>query len=57
MSDNDDSFYDDFSGYEERSLTFDEVMEILEEELLLTLDHDNPYKPLNFNDTDEGYEE
>lgn len=42
---------------EPRGLTFEEVLEILEEELLSLGDYDNPYRPLNFNDTDEGYEE
>ena len=39
------------------SLTFEEVLEVLEDELALALDNDNPYKPLNFNDIDQGYEE
>lgn len=42
---------------EDDPMTFQEVMDILENELALVLDDDNPYKPLNFNDTDEGYEE
>lgn len=44
------------TDYDE-GLTFDEILEILEEELLLIGDNDNPYRPLNFNDTDQGYEE
>lgn len=41
----------------DESLTFEEILEILEGELALALDNDNPYRPLNFNDTDEGYED
>ena len=43
--------------YYNEGLTFDEILEILEEELLLSGDNDNPYRPLDFNDTDQGYEE
>ena len=50
---------EDYTDYDygEDTLTFDQVLEILEEELSLVIDNDNPYKPLNFNDTSEGYEE
>lgn len=34
------------------NLTFEEVLEILEAELL---GNDNPYKPLNFHDDDESF--
>lgn len=34
------------------NLTFEEVLEILEAELL---GGDNPYQPLNFHDDDEDY--
>jgi len=39
-------------------LTYEEIMEILEAELLeMGNDDDNPYKPLNFHDESESYEE
>lgn len=41
-------------------LTYEEIMEILEAELLAmgnNDDDDNPYKPLNFHDEFESYEE
>jgi hypothetical protein len=39
-------------------LTYEEIMEILEAELLaMGNDDDNPYKPLNFHDEFESYEE
>ena len=38
---------------ENSSLSYEEIMEILEEELFESLD--NPYKPLNFHDDDESY--
>jgi hypothetical protein len=44
------------NSVDDKGLTFEEVLEILEEELL-SLDFENPYRPLDFNDTDEGYEE
>lgn len=37
---------------EHQNLTYDEILEILEQELYDTID--NPYKPLNFHD-DEDY--
>lgn len=54
----DDNYLDDDLD-KPRGLTYEDVLEILEEELLLAFDNDNenPYRPLNFNDTDEGYEE
>lgn len=39
------------------SLTFEEIMEILEEELYYIRNEDNPYIPLNFHDDDESFEE
>ena len=40
-------------------LSFDEILEILEEELLASgvIDNENPYRPLNFHEADEGFEE
>lgn len=38
---------------ENGSLTYEEIMEILEQELFDTID--NPYKPLNFHDEDESF--
>lgn len=34
------------------SLSFEEIMEILEEEMYQDRPQDNPYKPLDFNDED-----
>jgi hypothetical protein len=47
------------NDYETEGLTFEEVLDILEEELLSLgfNDNENPYRPLNFHDPDEGYEE
>jgi hypothetical protein len=43
---------------DEPSLTFEEIMEILEAELFeIRSNNDNPYKPLNFHDDNESYEE
>lgn len=43
---------------QEPPLTFDEIMEILEEELYeIRNERENPYKPLNFHDDAESYEE
>lgn len=52
-----DSFLDDidFPEDEERSLTYEEVWAIIEEELQLVLDNENPYRPLNFHDPFEGH--
>lgn len=37
------------------NLTFEEILEILEEEMDDT--YDNPYRPLNFHEDDESFEE
>lgn len=37
---------------ENRNLTYEEILEILEEEMFE--DINNPYKPLNFHDDDES---
>ena len=44
--------YDDY----DEGLTFEEILEILEEEIAASgiSDGDNPYRPLNFNDPDES---
>lgn len=43
---------------ENSSITFEEIMEILEEELLETLaESDISYKPLNFHDPHESNED
>ena len=41
---------------DDEGLTFDEILEILEEEVaaLGINDGENPYRPLNFNDPDES---
>jgi len=36
-----------------RTLSFEDVLEILEEELYQDLPEDSPYRPLNFHDNDE----
>jgi hypothetical protein len=38
---------------ENGGLTYEEIMEILEQELFDNID--NPYKPLNFHDDDESF--
>jgi len=44
--------------YNNSSLTFEEVMEILEAELYeIQNTYENPYKPLNFHDSYESYED
>jgi len=35
-----------------KNLSFEEILEILEEEMYQEIPQDNPYKPLDFNDED-----
>jgi hypothetical protein len=48
-----DELEDNIYEEQDSSLTFEEVLEILEAEMYS--DYDNPYKPLDFNTTDEDY--
>ena len=36
-----------------RTLSFEDVLEILEEELYKDMPEDSPYKPLNFHDDED----
>lgn len=41
---------------EEDSLTFDDVIEVLEEELSKIRDNNDPYTPLDFDDSSGGFD-
>lgn len=42
---------------DDKGMTYEEVLEFLEEELYETITDESPYKPLNFHETDECFEE
>lgn len=42
---------------EDKGMTYEDVLEFLEQELYELENEDNPYKPLNFHEASECFEE